>query len=536
MKPKLILGLALVLSGGLFGELQARVTISVPIVAAPEMQKCQEAKIKDVGLWDDVFRFENSDFVLLRKKDELFSYSLITDELKKLRTVPSMIDSHIIDGITWGKRQWLFCQGATTIPFAVDLSSGKKVQFEIPRDKAHDEKAPVFYAIINAGFEGGTIISILAPGSLFYYWMDLDSGKIVKFPTGWDLNYFSADQKQAVFEGLWPPNALGYRPWVVVNMATGEVTGKLPDQTKVLWSEISENRRSSTISEGNRDVNPQFIWQLRSPQTPMKLLKPQIGRGFADDKFAGLSFNGVNYPFTVPGSGNRCVAAWVQGNLAAVFLLDEGGGDNFLWVTHLGKPESLTLLATNYAFNSNFQMLGEHHCVLLNQNASLRSVPEAMVYDVKSHAEWNVFDGSPLWSEIITTFGGDVTNTDAKIRRQSYFSGSNSGIGPMVSLRLVRGFGSALYPAKVLCLCSTINITTDYAIPTIPRRSIILLTAQGNRYEIKLPKSVNDLAFDQQFWLHNSGKLIFTQLEPASKNLPRGQLHVYVADLQIGEK
>jgi len=38
----------------------------------------------------------------------------------------------------------------------------------------------------------------------FYYWMNLESGKVMRFPTGWDLNYFSADQRRAVFENIQP--------------------------------------------------------------------------------------------------------------------------------------------------------------------------------------------------------------------------------------------------------------------------------------------------------------------------------------------
>jgi hypothetical protein len=45
---------ALVLSNGLFGYF-----------AAPKMHECPEAKIKDLGLWDDVARFEDLDSVIL---------------------------------------------------------------------------------------------------------------------------------------------------------------------------------------------------------------------------------------------------------------------------------------------------------------------------------------------------------------------------------------------------------------------------------------------------------------------------------------
>jgi hypothetical protein len=56
---------ALVLSDGLFGYFAANVGIRVPMAAAPKMHECPEAKIKDLGLWDDVARFEDLDSVIL---------------------------------------------------------------------------------------------------------------------------------------------------------------------------------------------------------------------------------------------------------------------------------------------------------------------------------------------------------------------------------------------------------------------------------------------------------------------------------------
>lgn len=531
MNPKLILRLALVLGGGLFGDLQARANIVVPTVAAPYMRECQEAKINDFGLWNDAFRFKDSDVVLLRQQDALFSYSLVTGDLRKIRTLPDLVDSRLVDGITWGKHQWLFCQSRTVLPFAVDLSTWKTVTFEIPSVKTSGAEGPAIHAVINAGFGPGTIIAITGDGvdgwprdgnRPLYYWMDLNSGKVVKFPAGWDLSYFSADQRRAVFENI-STNAMMYRPWVTVDMATGEAAGELPDQTKDLWSEpIPGYWHVSTDRWGQSDKY-RHVWALRSPQTPAKLLYPQPGRGSADDKFAGLSINGVDYPLAMTNTArDRCIDAKSTGNLAAFLLEPDGGGGNSLWITPLKANEKPTLLATN----CSFELLGSQHCAVLVRNHFPAAAPEALVYDVKSNAAWNVLDGVPAWSQITARVG--ATN-----RLGTTPEMLASGIGPMVAFRLISGFGSARYPAEVLCLCSTEHIVPENAIPPPVRHMAILLTAQGRRYQVNLPPGMQDSLLGG-LWLHNSGKLIICQNENPAGN--RAQLHLYVADLRAEQK
>ncbi len=529
MNPKLILCLALVLSGGLFGGLQANPGINVPIIAAPKMRECQEAKIHDLGLWDDFFRFENLDSIILRRGDELFSCSMVTSDLKKIDTVSDMAESRIINGAVWEKHQWLFYQSDVMLPFAVDMSTGQKVEFAIPQVKSPGKYGPAIHAIVIAWSDGGTLIEVCGDGVAgwprdgnrpLYFWMNLESGKMVKLPTGWDLNYFSADQKRAVFENV-STNAVMYHPWVTVDMTTGKVTAELPDQTKESWSEPTLNFWEASVSKYE---NRQNVWQLRTPRTPMKLLYPQPGRGFIDDKFAGLSVNGVEYPLGMTNIGTaRCVDAKSAGNLAAFWLQSDGGEENSLWITQLKKNDAPTLLATN----CSFEMLGGQHCALLVHDHFPASVPEAMVYDVESNAAWDVLDGVPLRSEIEAQVGGGADRLGTAGGRVA------SGAGPMVAFRLIPGFGSARYPAEALCLCSTANVVPANVIPPPVQRMTVLLTAQGRRYQINLPPDLCDLLSGQS-WLHNSGKLIFARPETATAN--QGQLHLFVADLRADKE
>jgi len=515
MKPKFILCLALVLSGGLFARLQANAAINVPTVAAPTMQECQEAKINDLGLWDDVFRFKNLDSIILRRGDELFSYSLVTSDLKRIRTISDMTGSRIIDGVAWEKHQWLFCQSDVTLPFAVDLSTGQKVQFPIPQVKLPGTSGPAISAIVVAGSEGGTIIEI----SDDYFWMNLESGRITKFPTGWDLRYFSADQKRAVFENV-STNSMMYRPWVTVDMTTGKVTAELPDQTKELWSEPTMEFWQASVSKYESSQN---VWQLRTPRTPMKLLHPQPGRGFGGDKFAGLSVNGIDYPLVMTNVGTtRCVDAKSAGNLAAFWLQSDGGEGNELWISQLKKEAIPTLLATN----CSFEMLGAHRCALIARSEALASWPEAVVYDAESKRAWNILDGVQTGRTQLPDQGVGADKTNRPIYPESI-----SGTGPMVAVKMVPGFGSDRFPTLALCLCSSSHVVPQNMLPPPVVRQIILLTAQGERFQVELPKNVSDLIFGQEFWLHNSGKLVVCQSEPPQNNSPTGQFHLIIAEL-----
>ena len=530
MKSKIILALTLLLSGCPPGEFQTKADIGIPVVAAPEMRECPEPTIKDLGLWDDALRFENLDIVLLRRQDSLFSYSPATGDLRRIHTAPNMIDSHLVEGMTWKEHQWLFCQSGTVTPFAVDLSNAKTASFEIPGVKMPGKYGPAIHAIINAGSGPGTIIAINGDNASgwprdgnrpLYFWMSLESGKVVKFPTGWDKGYFSADQKRAVFQGI-STNAMMYSPWITVDMATGNTIDDLPDRTKGLWSEPTFGYVPS-ISPWDPHDYRRHIWELRSPQTPMTLLNPQPGRGFIDDKFAGLSFDGVAYPLTIPGIDHGlCLDARAEGNLAVFQIELEGFVGNSIWATRLNRQEPPWLLGRN----CSFEMLGGQHCALLGNNRFPESAPEALVCDIESNTAWNILDGVPLWSAI-------MARADSGSRHGTDDGPYASGVGRRVTLSLIPGFGSTAYGEKVLCLCSTINVVPANASPPPAQRISVLLTAQGRRYQINFPPSSREWLLTHS-WLHNSGKVIVCQQEYTAGQ--PGQLHLYVADLHLAEQ
>jgi hypothetical protein len=518
-------------SGSIFGLVIAMIGSlgvagagGVPVVPAPVVRECREAKAMDLGRWDDVLRFEDRDFILLRKGDALFSCSPVDGVLKKVYQAPSLTNAFFAGGLSWGKRQWAFFRSFGCSPFAVDVSNGKIISFDVPGVKGEGEHFPTIGEIINAGFGPGTFVAISPNGATgwprvgrddnapLYFWMNLESGVVKQLPAGWDLDFFSADQRKVIFEKP-STNSWMYRPWVTVSVTNGEATGEPADQTHGLWS----RQMLGYWDLGNEPWLPPNpcanIWELRTGRTPTKLLIPQPGRGDSDDTFAGLAVRGEVYPFSVAANGmDRSPGARVAGSLAAVALQPDGGSGNFLWLKELGKNESPILLATN----CKFELVGERGCVWteFRPNALL---PDAFFYDVEAKSEWNVFADLPIWSRMESALG----NTNA-------YAGFNAG--PMSSLRLIAGFGSARYSGEVLCAFTQTGIVADNFRPLPVQRINMLLTADGRRYKINLPASVREFPMSQA-WLHKSGKLIIGKDEFT----PGGQVHwhIFLVDLQV---
>ena len=517
MKMKLVAAAMLAL---LFGAMATRVdaNICVPIVPAPAMRECPEASVVDLGTWDDAFRFEDLDSVFLRRGDKLFSYSPVTGNLKQFRIVAGMANSRVVNTKIWGKHQWVFCDRGTVLPIAVDLGSRQNVVFECAGE---GEKS--IGEVFNSGGGPGTIVRT-SGGS---FWMDLESGKVIKLNPGGALEYFSADQKLAVFEGK-STNAWMYAPWVVVDMATGQVTNTLPDQTKGLWSE--------TVTKNLDEDGAQLVWQLRTARTPV--LQP--GRGHADDKFGGLCLNGVPYVILIPDTfiliepnvppllnNTRCNDAWINGNLAAFSLSSDGiGGDYYpLWVAQLEGRSEPVLLETNTWFNNKCELLGGRRCVFLSQVNPTNAETDAMVFDIESKTAWNVLDAAPLLSMVQNSF----------LQKNGAAHSGYSGIGPSLSIRFVPGFGSAHYQDCVLCLYSAYIIPPDNMRPIEGKRMAALVTADGNRYEINFPADLTDdlkfSVFSGRSWLHKSGKLLVCgNVQPFKE---QGRRHVFAFDLHV---
>jgi hypothetical protein len=112
-----------------------------------------------------------------------------------------------------------------------------------------------------------------------YFWVSLESGQAVRFPIGWDLEYFSSDQRVAVFATP-KENALVKRPLQAVDVRTGAARGQLP--------------------RPGEEYRVPFEWFETQSVKPLCVLRPETGD---IGRFIGVSFDSRAYPFDIPWDG-----------------------------------------------------------------------------------------------------------------------------------------------------------------------------------------------------------------------------------------
>ena len=491
----------------LVGGSYANQRVQTALARAPEIAACRSAGQRDLGFWDDAFSYAGRDFIIFRNGPELFSLSLTSSGTpRKLAEIPGLTDSKIVNGVESHGHRWLFFQSATGAPFALDLATLNRVGFPLS-----DVKIPGNHAIeiqssaiaVNAGgamFElsGGDADSWPRPENRpVYYWFSLESGRAVQLPIGWDLLRFSADHRTAVFWKVHgepvPPGAPEFagRPVAAVSMSTGEVSVNVPDRT--------------------REFSIPFSWTYRDDVKPLQApYRPELGER---EYFAGVSVNGVPYPFAMKLDGYAVhAAAQAEGDWAVFSLRPEGGTvPSTLWWARLRRNEEPRLLAEQ---PGDFEILGKTRVVYLTSSyAQNGATSEAFVYDVDTGKSWNVLDNLERLPKL-----------DAEIARRGY-------VWDRMTIRLVRGFGSSGYPALVFSLFSHSRDDIRAAaflpdrLPSQHWRRALLLSAQGDRCTVDIPEP-DSFA---KLWLHNSGKLL------VAENVWSGSTHkLRVSEIAVG--
>ena len=474
-----------------------------------ELYSCQVGEKKDLGLWDDIYSYESFDFLVLRKESELFSLSLTsTDDIKKLPATPDMTDTSIIDGSAWHGRQWLFCQSKNTVPFALDLQTGDIAYFNIPGLKVPGERTPTIQSSVFAEHAGGVIFEIASgdrdtwprPNYPIYFWFSLESGKNILLPIGWDLQYFSADQRIAILKKAGGSH-FDSQSYQAINMTTGQISDNVPDR-----------RSKFTIP---------FVWTNNDRAKPLEAPESYPTR------FGGISVNGSAYTFDIPIEIQRFsyITIKAKGNWAA-FRIPTSSivAPAPLWWMHLEKGEKPNLLRDNVL---DFQVLGKGNYVLAVSGYGFKKdSSEAFIYDTKTNRMRNILDGV----ERLPKLNVEIPN--------------NGCVADKMIVRLASGFGSSRYAKLVLCFflhsrgtaCSHAYIDGQVvpSIPPVPEQRwqrIILVTDQGKRFQANILEPGD---FDGPIGLHNSGKIVFGRYEWSGEEPNRAKkIQLYLVDLNI---
>src|SRR5262249_20430169 len=208
---------------------------------APPLHACKVTATSDLGLWDDVFVAQDQDVIVLRRGAELFSLAMAASSTpRKIAKAPAADNTQIIAGAAVDEKFWLFLNSNTAAPCALDAHSGAVAAFEIPGLTVPGSQAPGIQSCDIVPHAQAALLMVASGDRAtwprdgnrpVYFWMDLKSGKVVRLPIGWDLDFFSADERVAVFA---KPTEKPFerRPLQAVAMRTGERSDALPDRRK----------------------------------------------------------------------------------------------------------------------------------------------------------------------------------------------------------------------------------------------------------------------------------------------------------------
>lgn len=448
---------------------------------APPLQACKVSATSDLGWWDDVFVPHDQDFILLRRGDELFSLAMAASSRpRKIAKAPAAGNTQIIAGAAVDKKYWLFLNSSKAAPCALDAYSGAIVTFEIPGLRIPGSHAPgiqwcdiVPHAqAVLLMVSGGDRETWPRDGNRpVYFWMDLKSGKVVRCPIGWDLDYFSADERVAVFS-----NPAGKQ---AIEMRTGARIDALPDR-----------RKERCIP---------FDWTDTQKVKP--LYERREGKGDAD-YFAGLSFDGLVLPVALGLEDTRYLSMAKAGDGFAGFRLRRSGASRGepspLWVAPFKDARKTESIATGV---TDFTMLGQGNAVFVSVEHGGKPASSANRYHAEAffkaradRSSWNVLEGVERLPEL-----------DKRFADADYVMDS-------LTVRLIEGFGASRYEPLVLCLCEhhrgdlrARSFPSDgKVLESVTWRRALVITGDGRRC---LTPLFREGKLPDQIWLHKSGKL-----------------------------
>jgi hypothetical protein len=454
---------------------------------APPLRHCKVTATSDLGLWDDVFVPHNQDFVVVRRGNELFSHAMAASSTpKKIGTVPAAEHTQIVAGAVVDSRCWLFLNSTRGAPCVLDAYSGTVVTLEVPGLKVPGSHTPGIQSSVVVPHANATIFAVSGgdretwprPGNhSVYFWMDLRTGKMARFPIGWDLNHFSADERVAVF--AMPKNKqFERRPFQGIEMSTGERSDVLPDR-------------------GKESCVP-YDWTDK--QTVKPLYQQRQGNGDVD-YFAGLSVGGLVLPVHLGLNDVRYLSMAKAGDDFAGFRLRRSGASkaqpSSLWIVPFNDPRKVEAIAADV---TDFAMLDRGNAVYVTagpgRNASSENLRHAEVffYVRGDNSSWNVLDGLERLPELDKA----IANADF--------------ITDRMTVHLIDGFGSSRHDPLVICLCDhdrgdlrALTLGQEPALQPVTWRRTLLITHDGGRCLTPLFREGN---LPDEFWLHNSGNLL----------------------------
>ena len=453
---------------------------SIPPVdsKAPPMSDCKVSGQRDLGAWDDVFVCKEQDMLILRRGDTL--YSLLMEEgsqPREIASMPTLANTRIVTCVPFGERIWLFLNSTETDVFAVEASSGNVADFKIPNltiPGSHAPRIQSYVAVPHAGLvilmiEGGDRETWPRDGNRpVYFWMSLESGDVVRLPIGWDLDYFSEDQRVAVF-GMTKEEAFQRQ---AINMQTGESLDALPGL-----------KRNGYVP---------FNWTETHPVKPIYMNRPKMGdQAF----FKGLSLNGQELLIDLDLDKTFYLSQAMETDGFVGFRLRREGGSGGepcpLWMMKAENPTSPERVAASV---TDFAVLKAGNGVISTTGHGAKMASSEAFFRVfHDKSMWNVLDGVARLPEL-----------ERELAEKNFVQDG-------MTVRLIKGFGNE--SPIVLCLFehfrgdmrSLVLPTEEKTVKRELWRRAVVVTSKGERCMTGLFREgrVPDI-----LWLHNSGILM----------------------------
>jgi len=472
--------------------------VTLETTKAPAWHDVEVNNKRDFGMWDDAVVCGERDLIVLRRGDTLYSLSMLEDPLpKELVKDADLAFTRIIACVAAEDRLWVFLNSTETDVFAVDAHSGDRSHFRIPGLTLPGSHAPRIQSHVmvpHAGavilmVEGGDRESWPRDGNRpVYFWMSLQSGSVVRFPIGWDLDCFSRDQRIAVFK-MPAEEEFQRRPLQAIAMHSGEISDAIPNR--------------------HLDGYVPFSWTETQAVKPIYTHRPQMGgRAFFD----GLSVNGQALTIRLDLEQPFYLAQAMESNGFVGFRLRREGTGSIpspLWLVNVGDPARPERVAAQV---SDFSLLEGGDCVITTFGDGARQQSsETYLRSFHDGSVWNVLEGVARLPELDREFAGKDSVLDG------------------MSVRLIPGFGTRR--PMVLCLFEHLRMDVRSFGGRSPEektlkpehwRRAVILTSTRERLMTNL---FREGPVPEILWLHHSGRLI-------SGSTAGGKVHLSSCDFE----
>ncbi|WP_146533567.1 hypothetical protein [Rubripirellula reticaptiva] len=433
-----------------------------------------------LGLWDAVMPLTNSDELLLRREDRLWRLDM-SGSRPPMEVLQSKLlrQAEFVFTADAGQRQWVFCNSKAASPFAIAIDGKRTAEFLIPDLAISGEQTPVIQSHVWVPHCNAAILMVAGGDKQtwprdgnrpVYFWISLETGKVVRFPIGWDLDYFSADQRVAVFGAL-IEERFQPRQLRAISMVSSEAIANPPDKA----------------------IHPYvpFHW------TNTQLVQPVFERNdeaMSRRRLMGLTTGGAVHalPDTLPPESHLEMAKHRGDNVG--MRISDGN-------RYVGVPCDYSVLSITDKNRQKTIAKNVTDFSLLDQGRSVAVISPMETQQSLTEA-WLLSPDVALRQDLLSGVE-QPPPLPQRLAQKSYIRNRRTVL-------MIPGFGTGA--SIVLCLFThdrwdmrSLPNPLDESITPLFWRRALLVESTGKR---KLLDGFRDRDSPESFWLHNTGRLL----------------------------